>query len=137
MLPSSESSLGGDKKEQEGQHRHTNNKAKLSIPHKREIQKEYSQMKEAARTLKCLLPKSKLKVCAFGLSVYKAKGRQLTDHPQHKDLPSQGTGMETSSPPEGLRFREIKRPGSLAPGNGKTRREHMPPHLAAAPPGLE
>lgn len=45
--------------------------------------------------------------------------------------------MKTSSPPEGLRFTGIKRPGSLALGDGETRQKHMPACLATALSGLE
>lgn len=94
-------------------------------------------MQEAARTLKRPLPKPKLKMCAFGVSACKPGGRRRADHHQHKDHPCQGTDMKTSSPPEGLRFREIKRPGSPAPGNGETRWRHMRACLAAARAGPE
>lgn len=74
-----------------------------------------------ARTLTCPLSKSKLKMCAFGSCACKPKGRQLTDHQQYSHHPHPGTDMKISSPPEGLRFRKMKGPGSLAPGNGETR----------------
>lgn len=129
MLPSCESSLGGEKKKKKRGNTGTKTtRPNWASPINEKSRKNKARWKRLPEHWNALFQSLNWKCVHLVWEPIK-----LTNHPQHKDHPYQGIGMETSSPPEGLRLREIKRPGSLAPGNGKTRREHMPPRLAAAP----